>query len=68
MFLQEILPIPERTSFSGTPCTLYVTPAKTKYHLFMNKFLQEKGMYTMKLHHQVTETALKNVEFRIHEK
>ena len=31
-------------------CTLLWVLAPTKYHLFINKFLQEKGIYTKKLH------------------
>ena len=30
----------------------------TKYHLFTNEFLQEKGIYTKKLHHQGVQKLL----------
>ena len=32
-------------------CAKYSLGTPTKYHLFTNEFLQEKGIYTKKLHH-----------------
>ena len=48
--------IPKIIFFSNKAGALCYTP--TKYHLLTNEFLQEKGIYTKKLHHQTVQKLL----------